>query len=144
MYRLRGWRGQIGEGRDVAMKLTVDFDHPYFEEKEILSIMPRDLDDYYAEAGEIDQLNLYFVLEASLYRLQKRKRSVAAAHCAFLLAYYVFVALTPPAAEELANAYIDKALAWNETQEYQAWKTWMEQGQPLCSSKDEPSGDTTR
>ena len=123
MYRLRGWRGQIGEGRDVAMKLTVDFDHPYFEENKILSIMPRDLDDYYAEAGEIDQLNLYFVLEASLYRLQKRKRSVAAAHCAFLLAYYVFVALTPPAAEELANAYIDKALAWNETQEYQAWKT---------------------
>ena len=52
------------------MKITIDFGHPYFDAETIRCLTPDDLNDFYAEAGEVDQLNLFFVLEASLHRLQ--------------------------------------------------------------------------
>jgi len=52
----------------------------------------------------------------------------AAAHCAFLMAYYLFIPLTPPASFELAEFYIDRALEWNETPEYREWKKLIDKG----------------
>lgn len=110
------------------MKLRIDFETPYFGEEMIGSMTPEDLNDFYAEADETDQLNLFFVLEASLHRLLQENRPAEAAHCAFLMAYYVFVPLTPPASGELANYYIDKALELNTISEYQEWKSLIERG----------------
>ena len=110
------------------MKITIDFSHPYFEEETILALTPQDLDDFYVEANEVDRLNLFFVLEASLHRLQNEDRRKVAARCAFLMAYYLFVPLTPPASSELAGFYIDKALEWEETLEYLQWKKIIEEG----------------
>ena len=94
------------------MKINIDFGHPYFDEKAIFEITPTSLNDFYADENEINRLNLFFMLEASLHRFQNGKNIKAAAHCAFLMAYYLFIPLTPPASCELAEFYIDKALEW--------------------------------
>ena len=93
------------------MKITIDFGHPYFEEEVLLGLTQDDLNCFYADASEVDRLNLFFVLEASLHRLQGKERMKTAAYCAFLMAYYLFIALTPPASFELAEFYIDRVLA---------------------------------
>ena len=110
------------------MKIKIDFGHPYFDEKAILKLTLDDLNCFYADANEVDRLNLFFVLEASLHRLQDVKSMQAAARCAFLMAYYLFIALTPPASFELAEFYIDRALEWDETPEYRQWKKAIDDG----------------
>ncbi len=48
------------------MKINIDFGHPYFE-KTIFELGLNDLDGFYQNENEINQLNLFFVLEASLH-----------------------------------------------------------------------------
>lgn len=110
------------------MKINIDFEHPYMDEKTILELTPDDLDCFYADETEVNQLNLYFVFESSLHRFQKQKNRKAAARCAFLMAYYLFTPLTPPASFELAEFYIDRALEWDETPEYRQWKEIIDGG----------------
>ena len=85
------------------MKLEIDFEHPYINEERILAL-------------------------TLLHRFQQGEKWTAAAKCAFLLAYYVFIPLTPPASCELAIYYIDIALEWNDTPEYREWKNLIERG----------------
>ena len=110
------------------MKIRITFEGPYFAEEFILALTPHDLDDFYVEVNEVDRLDLFFMLEASLHRFQRENRRKAAARCAFLMAYYLFVPLTPPASLELAEFYIDQALAWEDTPEYRQWKKLIEEG----------------
>ena len=79
------------------MELTVDFGNPVFDEQAAWAITPEDLDKFYCSAGEVDQLNLFFQLEASFRRHLEAGRAELAAHLAFLTAYYLFTPLTPPA-----------------------------------------------
>lgn len=110
------------------MKISIDFGHPYFEQEIIFGLKLSDLDDFYCNANEVNRLNLFFVLEASLHRFQNENKTEAAARCAFLMAYYLFLPLTPPASFELAEFYINKALEWNETPEYREWKVLIDAG----------------
>ncbi len=110
------------------MKIKIDFEHPYFEEKTIFELDLNDLNSFYQMENEVNQLNLFFVLEASLHRFQRENKVKAAARCAFLMAYYLFTPLTPPASFELAEFYIDRALEWNETPEYREWKKIIDKG----------------
>ena len=110
------------------MKIRIDFGHPYFDEASILAMTVHDLDCFYTDAGKCDRLNLFFVLEASLHRFQRESRQRAAAHCAFLMAYYLFTPLTPPASLELAEFYISKALELDDTPEYRRWKSLIDEG----------------
>jgi len=110
------------------MRIAIDFEHPYFDEETVLGLTPEALDQFYHDANEVNQLNLFFVLEATLHRLEGEWRAEAAARCAFLMAYYLFTPLTPPASQELAAHYIDRALKWHETPEYRAWKALIDQG----------------
>ena len=110
------------------MKINIDFGHSYFDEKVIFGLTPNDLDCFYTEENEVDRFDLFFVLEASLHRFQRENRWKAAARCAFLMSYYLFVPLTPPASSELAEFYIDRALEWDETPEYSQWKKLIDQG----------------
>ena len=110
------------------MKIEIDFEHPYFSEKAVSELTTKDLDDFYVVEDEVNRLNLFFVMEASLHRFQREKKAEVAAKCAFLIAYYLLVPLTPPASLELAEFYIDKALELNETQEYREWKKYIDEG----------------
>ena len=110
------------------MKISIDFGHPYFDEKELFELTLNDLNDFYGDENAVNRLNLFFVLEASLHRLQRENSLKAAARCAFLMAYYLYIALTPPASFELAEYYIDRALEWDETPEYSHWKKCIDEG----------------
>lgn len=110
------------------MQIVIDFEHPYLGESTIFRLELRDLDDFYADENEVNRLNLFFVLEASLHRFRAGNNRKAAARCAFLMAYYLFVPLTPPASPELAEYYIGKALEWDETPEYRRWKERIDAG----------------
>ncbi len=110
------------------MKINIDFGHPYFEQEIIFKLDLTDLDDFYCDENDVNRLNLFFVLEASLHRFQSEDKTEAAARCAFLMAYYLFLPLTPPASFELAEFYIDRALEWNETPEYRKWKDLINEG----------------
>ena len=109
------------------MKITIDFRHPYFDSKDIFELTLNDLNDFYGDENEVNRLNLFFVLEASLHRFQKENSLKAAARCAFLMAYYLYIPLTPPASWELAEFYIDRALEWEETPEYSQWKKLIDE-----------------
>ena len=110
------------------MKISIDFEHPYFDEKVLFELTLNDLDRFYADEDAVGRLDLFFVLEASLHRFQRENRLKAAARCAFFMAYYLFVPLTPPASFELAEFYIDRALEWDATPEYSQWKERIDQG----------------
>ena len=110
------------------MKINIDFGRPYFDEKTIFELTPADFNGFYADENEVNRLNLFFVLEASLHRFQRENSLKAAARCAFLMAYYLFIPLTPPASSELAEFYIDRALEWDAAPEYRQWKELIDQG----------------
>lgn len=110
------------------MKIHIDFGHPYFDEKAIFELTLNDLDCFYTDENEVNRLNLFFVLEATLHRFQRENSLKAAARCAFLMAYYLFMPLTPPASFELAEFYIDRVLEWDETPEYSQWKKLIDKG----------------
>ena len=110
------------------MKIKIDFGHPYFDKKTIFELTLDDLNCFYADENEVNRLNLFFVLEASLHRFQSENTMKAAARCAFLMAYYLFVPLTPPASVDLAEFYIDRALEWDEIPEYRQWKKLIDEG----------------
>ena len=110
------------------MKIDINFEHPLLDEETILKLTTQDLDCFYADETESNRFNLFFVLEASLHKLQSENRRTAAARCAFLLAYDLFTPLTPPASLELAKFYINNALAWDDTPEYRQWKKIIDGG----------------
>lgn len=42
-----------------SVKITIDFGHPYFEENVLLGLTQDDLNCFYADASEVDRLNLW-------------------------------------------------------------------------------------
>ena len=102
------------------MKIEINFEHPYMDAKIIEELTIADLDCFYADADEVSNLNLFFILEASLHRLHGKENRKAA--------YYLFTPLTPPASHELAEFYISKALEWDEIPEYRQWKEIIDMG----------------
>ena len=108
------------------MKVKIDFEHPYFDEKIIFELTLDDLNCFYADANEVNRLNLFFILEASLHKLQDRKNVKASARCAFLMAYYLFVPLTLSNLAELSGSILT-ALN-DETSEYRQWKERIGKG----------------
>ena len=110
------------------MRLSIDFGQPILPEQVIRELTPDDLNDFYCQAGEVDQLNLFFVLLASLHGGPAQRTAETSAHLNFLIAYYLFVPLTPPGSQELALHYIRKAIALAPKPEYLDWQLWMERG----------------
>ena len=98
------------------MRRSIDWDEPYIKTDVILGITASELDDFYAAAEEPDRLNFFFVLLNTLNRCINDKEK--AAHVLYLIAYYLFVPLTPPASQELAEHYINRAIERNPKDEY--------------------------
>ena len=110
------------------MNLSIHFDEPYIRREQISRLQPTDLNDFYASASEVDRLNLFFVLLNTLHSLEQDGDPVLEAHLCFLLAYYLFVPLTPPGSCALALHYIRQAVALHPLPEYREWLERMEQG----------------
>lgn len=106
--------------------MKVNFDKPIIEKECVLETVIGDLDNFYASASDIDRVNLFFILLASLHYYEENGDAVRAAHLSFLTAYYVFTPLTPPGSECLALHYMKKAVSLNPIPEYKEWLSIME------------------
>ncbi len=110
------------------MKLQINWGEPVIRREDVLEISIGDLNDFYAAASEVDQLNLFFILLTSLRRYLDLGDRERAAHLSFLAAYYLFTPLTPPGSWELSMHYIRQAVALNPREEYREWVPLMEAG----------------
>lgn len=110
------------------MELKIDFGEPILHKEQAAALDVRDLDSFYAAASEVEQLNLFFILLASLHHYEDRGDARLAAHLSFLTAYYLFTPLTPPGSWPLAVHYMEKALRLDPQPEYREWKELMERG----------------
>lgn len=110
------------------MTLKIDFDQPVFSSEITDRLTTADLDDFYVNSAEIDKLNLYFCLLASAHHYQSEAKFPKAAKLYFLIAYYLFVPLTPPGSEELAMYYINKAISFNPLPKYKDLLSIIEKG----------------
>lgn len=108
--------------------MKIDFGEPIIAASDVMSLMPTDLNDFYAEASDLDKSNLFFVLLASAQYYEDKKDKEKAAHLYFLTAFYLFVPLTPPGSCMLALHYIKKALVLNPLPEYQEWFGLIQKG----------------
>lgn len=104
------------------MDIKINWNNPILPD--VLSVTTADLDDFYASASEPDRVNLFFLLLTTFHT--GSRVPVEAAHLCFLIAYYLFVPLTPPGAQPLALHYIRRAMELNPGDEYQTWLTLME------------------
>lgn len=110
------------------MKLSIDWEKPIFFSDQIEEMNTMDLNDFYFSASDIDRLNLFFILEASFHRSVAEGKDNISAKAAYLMAYYLFVTLTPPASCELAEHYIDEALRLNPLPAYEEMKRNISDG----------------
>lgn len=110
------------------MQVAIDWDTPCLDDEQIASITPSDLDDFYADAASIDQLNLFFVLLNTCVQAQERGERVVEARLCYLMAYYLFVPLTPPGAQPLAQRCIDRAVELVPCPEYRDWQRIISEG----------------
>lgn len=110
------------------MELRIDFGEPIMDRAQAAALDLHDLDDFYAAASELDGLNLFFILLASLHHYEDAGDARLAARLSFLTAYYLFTPLTPPGSWPLAMHYIEKALRLDPQAEYQEWRELMEKG----------------
>lgn len=110
------------------MKLVINWDDPLIAADDIMAIRTDDLDDFYVTACDMDKANLFFVLLATFHHCMEQHRREQAAHISFLMAYYLFTALTPPASGELARHYIRQAICLHERRLYREWAAYIERG----------------
>ena len=110
------------------MELKIDFGEPIIKEELVLSIQATDLNDFYVTASDFDKSNLFFVLLTSLHHFEESNDTQRAAHLSFLIAYYLFILLTPPGSFYLALHYINKAISLNPISEYKKWLELIKEG----------------
>ena len=114
--------------RGDRMKLTINWSEPVLPEEDIPQITPSDLNDFYVSASDLDKSNLFFVLLTSCHHHLDHGRDQTAAHLCWLMAYYLFVALTPPGSLELALHYIRRSIALDPREEYVQWRELIKKG----------------
>lgn len=110
------------------MKLKIDWADPVFPKEDVLAIYPGDMDDFYVTATDLDKNNLFFVLLTSFHHYLDGGDREEAAHLSFLMANYLFIALTPPGSCALALHYIEQAIALNPLGLYEEWRGLIEKG----------------
>lgn len=108
--------------------IDINFEIPIIPEKKILHETESEIDDLYSTLSNNDQFNLFFMLLTTMHQYEKEQKKEAAAHAAYLLSYYLFVALTPPGSEQLALQYIEKAIEMNPASLYKNWKKFVMDG----------------
>lgn len=60
--------------------MRVNFDKPIIKKECVLETVIGDLDNFYASASDIDRVNLFFILLASLYYYEENGDAVRAAY----------------------------------------------------------------
>lgn len=111
----------------MAEKIELDYENPLFSEASVIELTMESLNDFYAETqNSYRQYELFFVLLNSLHKYLGQGKKEVAAKISFLLAYYLFIALTPIANLELALHYVEKAIELDSKAEYIKLKNSIE------------------
>lgn len=112
------------------MILEINWQEPIIKEEDVLSIQIYDLDDFYVKfISDIgSRYNLFFLMLASLNHYSEKNDKEKAAHLSFLIAYYLFIALTPFDSYLLALYYIKQAISLNPLDIYIKWLKIIEKG----------------
>lgn len=110
------------------MELKIDWSNPVIAADDVLHIQPTDLNNFYCTATDFGKNNIFFMMLTSLHHYEDNRDSVRAAHLSYLIAYYLFISLTPPGSCQLALQYIKKALALNPCDEYRQWLELIKKG----------------
>ena len=110
------------------MEININWNKPYIDKEEVFSLTADSINTFYTEANDFDKSNLFFVLLNSFNRMEEEGNNKEAAFLAFNIAYYLFILLTPPASEDLALYYINKAIQLDKEELYFTWKTLIEKG----------------
>ena len=104
------------------------FGHPILSQEEAESLHPRNLNDLCTSTEELDEINFFFMLLASYHHHLGRGRRELAAHLAFLMAYDLFILITPLSSCPLSLHYIRQAIALNPLEDYLEWERLIQQG----------------
>ena len=110
------------------MKIQIDFGEPIISAVIAKQISPNDLNDFYCTASDFDKSNIFFMLLASMHHYEKQQQTELTAHLSYLIACYLFVALTPPGSGYLALHYITKAIELHPCDEYMEWLALIKRG----------------
>ncbi len=110
------------------MVLKINWNEPIIQKSDVMQIQPSNLDDFYVVADNVDKINLFFILLTSFHHYLDKEEGRKAAHLSFLMAYYLFLPLTPPGSWELAMHYIKQAISLNPLEEYKEWLLLIEKG----------------
>lgn len=105
------------------MGFKIDTNSPFMSEEDILKISLTDLDDFYvATQHSYKQYDLFFVLLSAFNTYFDAGKKEISAHLSFLMAYYLFMPLTPANSLNLAYFYIKKAVELYPKDEYIHWR----------------------
>ena len=90
----------------MELKTVLDYENPTLSEENVRKISINALNDFYGETqNSYKQYDVFFVLLSSLnYYLDVVEKEIAA-KLSYLIAYYLFIALTPISYLELALHY---------------------------------------
>ena len=110
------------------MKIRIDFANPLICREQLEILSANDLNDFYGDASDFDRTNLCFVLLNSIQYYEKLGDERLTAKLCFLLAYYLFVPLTPPGSASLAQHYVEKAIDLDPREEYREWLELIRKG----------------
>ena len=103
------------------------FGHPILSQEEAESLHPCNLNDLCTSTEELDEIN-FFMLLASYHHHLGRGRRELAAHLAFLMAYDLFILITPLSSCPLSLHYIPQAIALNPLTVYLDLHRPLQQG----------------
>lgn len=110
------------------MKLAIKWENPILSDVDIMEIQESDLDNFYANASDTDKTNLFFMLLATAQYSLDIGYKKEAAHLNYLIAYYLFTALTPQVFDILAKHYIKSAIDLNPLPRYMEEAAFIENG----------------
>lgn len=98
-----------------------DYESTYIPEEKVMQITEKMLDDLYATANDTEQFNVFFHLQNELFYLLNKEMNKEAAYISYLISYYLFVALTPPHSETLAQEFAKEAIKLDSCPKYLEW-----------------------
>lgn len=88
----------------MDFEISLDYKNSILSEEKILKISENEVNDFYAKTqNSYKQYELFFLLLNSFNSYLDEGKTSVAAKAAFLLSYYLYIALTP-------IAYLDLAL----------------------------------
>lgn len=112
----------------MDIKKYINYDNYIIPVDKIMQLSITDLEDLYNQEDTFYKYNIFFILLNEYIILKEQKLVDELAHVCYLLSYYLFIPLTPPASEELAEFYAKEAIYYNGIDKYKDWLKYLKEG----------------